>query len=200
MSDPFPATMRRTFTYCQTFSLSSGNGLLGTQQAFRLNSLYDPDYTGAGHQPYGFDQMSGLYSMYRVDRAKFEVIFTTPGSANDILAVATVSPGTDSSLTGAALYTAQERPGGIWGICSSAGERRCSLKGSFDLHVISGVPKAKYVAEENYASSMSTNPSAISLLSIAAGCVDGTNAVSVAVMVVITYDAVLFNRVTQATS
>jgi len=33
---------------------------------FRLNDCYDPDYTGTGHQPMGFDQMMAFYSTFRV--------------------------------------------------------------------------------------------------------------------------------------
>lgn len=40
---------------------------------FRANSLYDPDYTGAGHQPLGFDQWSAVYGYYYVRRARIKV-------------------------------------------------------------------------------------------------------------------------------
>lgn len=200
LADPFPSTMRRTFTYCQNYTLSSGTAVLGTQQVFRMNSLYDPDYTGAGHQPYGYDQVSGLYQNYRVDSCKFDIVFTTPGAANDMICVATVAPGTDASLTGATLFTVPEKPGGIWGILSSSGDRRCVLRGKFDNNVICGVPKAKYVAEDNFASPVSTNPSQNILLTTNVGCVDGTASVSCAVLIVITYTAVLYDRVTQSTS
>lgn len=198
--DPFPVSLRKQLTYCQITSLSSGNGLLGTQQAFRLNSVYDPDYTGAGHQPYGFDQMSPLYNNYRVDKVKFELVFTTPGGGSDMLCVATVAPNTSSGLTGGALYTVQERPDGIWGVCSSSGDRRCVLRGDFDLHTVCGVPKSKYISEDNFSAAVTTNPNQVALLSVNAGCVDGTNAESIQCMLVITYDVVFFNRVTQATS
>jgi hypothetical protein len=36
---------------------------------FRTTAVYDPDYTGTGHQPYGFDQHSRLYNHYIVDTA-----------------------------------------------------------------------------------------------------------------------------------
>lgn len=187
-------------TYSQTFSLTSGNGLLGTQQAFRMNSPYDPDYTGVGHQSYGYDQMSPLYNKYRVDKCKFEIIFTTPGAANDMLCVATVSPGTSSGLTGGALWVAQERPEGLWGICSSSGERRCTLRGDFDLHTVVGVPKSKYVGDDIYSSANNTNPSQLVLLSVNAGCVDGSNGVTCAVLIVMSLDVVFFDRTTQASS
>lgn len=37
-----------------------------TSYLFRGNSVYDPDYTGAGHQPLGYDQLSALYEAYQV--------------------------------------------------------------------------------------------------------------------------------------
>lgn len=38
-----------------------------------MNSLYDPDFTGTGGQPFYFDQLSAVYNRYRVLRAEFSV-------------------------------------------------------------------------------------------------------------------------------
>lgn len=39
----------------------------------RLNSLYDPDATGVGNQPYYRDQMANLYASYRVYGVKVTI-------------------------------------------------------------------------------------------------------------------------------
>jgi len=44
-----------------------------TAQVFRANSLYDPDYTGGGHQPNGFDQIIAAYQHFTVTDAKIRV-------------------------------------------------------------------------------------------------------------------------------
>ncbi len=43
------------------------------QYVYRLNSLFDPDQTGVGGQPEGFDQLKTLYGRYRVVAAKVTV-------------------------------------------------------------------------------------------------------------------------------
>ena len=40
------------------------NGI--AKQYMRMNSLFDPDQTGTGHQPYYFDQFAALYNRYTV--------------------------------------------------------------------------------------------------------------------------------------
>lgn len=60
---PFPARMPfRHMTYAEDFSLTSGiAGVVGTIRTYYLNSIYSPVSSG-GHQPYGFDQLSGIYN------------------------------------------------------------------------------------------------------------------------------------------
>lgn len=62
-------------TYCQTNSIVSSTGLLA-RNVYRLNSLFDPDQTGIGHQPFGFDQWANLYDVYTVLGAKITVTFS----------------------------------------------------------------------------------------------------------------------------
>jgi len=38
-----------------------------------MNSVFDPDYTGGGHQPQGFDEYSALYDSYRVNYVDVEI-------------------------------------------------------------------------------------------------------------------------------
>lgn len=51
------------------YTVSTGLGNHG----FRINSLFDPDFSGVGHQPRGFDQLAGLYYNYIVHGCKITV-------------------------------------------------------------------------------------------------------------------------------
>lgn len=48
---------------------------------FSCNGLYDPDITGIGHQPRGFDQLMKLYDHYVVKKATIEVWVKNGGNA-----------------------------------------------------------------------------------------------------------------------
>lgn len=59
--------------YATTFLLIPGGTTAATGHMFRLNSVYDPDYTATGHQPRGYDQWAALYAYYRVHVATYSV-------------------------------------------------------------------------------------------------------------------------------
>lgn len=51
--------------YHTLITLDAGVGLIAQHQ-FRMNSAFDPDYTGTGHQPMLYDQYAALYNRYCV--------------------------------------------------------------------------------------------------------------------------------------
>lgn len=53
-------------------SVNIPNAAAAGAQDFRMNSLFDPDLTGAGAQPNGFDQWSAFYNRYVVYKFKIE--------------------------------------------------------------------------------------------------------------------------------
>lgn len=70
----FPDRLRTKLHYCDVVNLSASAGSPGLWQ-FRMNSLFDPDFTGTGHQPQWFDQLSAVYNFYRVLGSKITVTF-----------------------------------------------------------------------------------------------------------------------------
>lgn len=63
--DPFPAVAHATMRYSTVISLNAGIAT-PANYLFRANSLFDPDYSGIGHQPYGFDTYATIYDYYEV--------------------------------------------------------------------------------------------------------------------------------------
>lgn len=61
--NPLPNVSRLAFRYIDggfSDTLTSG-GVYQSTHVFRGNGLYDPDYTGVGVQPYGYDQWVAVY-------------------------------------------------------------------------------------------------------------------------------------------
>lgn len=60
-----PTTRIAKLKYCQINALTSTSGIL-TEQLYSANNIYDPDVSGAGHQPMGHDQWAALFNHYVV--------------------------------------------------------------------------------------------------------------------------------------
>lgn len=67
--------------YVDEFSLDPGVGTAAFY-GFSCNSLFDPNASGVGHQPYGFDQWMTFYHRYCVIGAKITVDFFTNSSVS----------------------------------------------------------------------------------------------------------------------
>jgi len=68
----FPDRLVVKLRYDDIKQLTMTSGALGLLQ-FNMNSIFDPDITGTGHQPKGLDQYFGLYDKAVVTSAKIVV-------------------------------------------------------------------------------------------------------------------------------
>lgn len=97
-----PMTEKLKLRYVEIISIDpAGSGVVASY-AFRANSIYDPNYTGSGHQPSGFDQVAPYYERCHVIGAKCKVEYTpttTTASANPAYMVVTCDPNLRTSTT-----------------------------------------------------------------------------------------------------
>jgi len=68
---PMPQALITTMRYTEPFSINPPVGTSG-YYVFSANGLYDPNITGTGHQPMGFDQLMTFYNHYEVIGAKIK--------------------------------------------------------------------------------------------------------------------------------
>jgi len=73
--------------YCEQFIVSPGAAATASVQRMLINSLYDPNSTGTGHQPMGFDQWALHYNEYVVKGAKVTTTFTNVNPGNSPIRV-----------------------------------------------------------------------------------------------------------------
>lgn len=72
-----------TMRYQEQFSIDSTlGGVVPGTYVFCANGLYDPNTTGTGHQPRGFDQLMAMYRRYEVLESLLEV-WADPADLNN---------------------------------------------------------------------------------------------------------------------
>lgn len=112
-------TVRLTYADNYRHEVNYGNS---SRQIFRTNSIFDPDYTGTGHQPLFRDLWASQYDYYTVLSCEYEIHFyngstdnltwTSVGTASQrigsvqVHSLATTNP--DDFVTNAACYPIAE--------------------------------------------------------------------------------------------
>ena len=79
---------RATLKYISTFSLTPGIGGLVDTHVLSINGLYDPDITGVGTQPFGFDQLMVFYDHYVVLNSRISVVCTNTATGAGAMVMA----------------------------------------------------------------------------------------------------------------
>lgn len=104
-----PPKLKSTLKYVTTITLNpSAGGCAG--HTFRINSLQDPDYTGTGHQPMGYDQIMALYDRYTVKACRIKVTQVPASVSTTIPGMFGVILNEDTSLgAGKSLYSILEQ-------------------------------------------------------------------------------------------
>lgn len=95
MPPKFTTKMR----YSENIALDPGV-LSASTFVYRAGSLYDPNFTGAGHQPRGFDEIMPLYGNYTVIGSKMTVTWTSTSGElyNQLVGVALLNQSTATDV------------------------------------------------------------------------------------------------------
>lgn len=76
---PFPWRWNARLTYGVNIALGTvGSIPTASGYRFRLNSVYDPDASGTGEQPYQYDSMTAIYKKYLVRAVYIDLTFSDP--------------------------------------------------------------------------------------------------------------------------
>ncbi len=109
--NPLPFKLVTKLAYHANYTTGSGASAGSTTvRVFNASSCYDPDYSGVGHQPLGFDQLMPMYDHYVVLGSKIHVK-ACPGDStygNNIIGIsgnAVVTPRTAQEYQEAACCT-----------------------------------------------------------------------------------------------
>lgn len=161
---PISNRVHTCLKYKDSFTQSMTPGL-GANYQFRMNSLYDPDVTGTGHQPYKYDQFTpGIFTRYRVYSCAWKVTFFAAGSAY----LCTVCP-TNGNLAvavtnGATFNAVGELPFSESKGFGTGGTPNSVFVGKIDLNELGGYTPAEYLADDRFQAQYNADPTEVFLL------------------------------------
>ena len=149
----FPLVRNCKLVYSTYITLSSATF---TGSRYRLSSLFDPEFTGVGHQPRGFDELSAIYNRYRVMGTAVKIQPSiTAGPGNTAFICVQAYPWAQTNVS--SFNEAKEATNSTAVLVSSDKPR--TLKYYFPTYKSLGVPRRDFMSDESYASVVSTNPS-----------------------------------------
>lgn len=175
--------------YAEQVSMSASGGI-PAKQLFNLNSIYDPNRTGLGHQPYGHDTFQGLYNRYRVISVSWNI--TIQSVASEIITLCVLPCNEENSTLSLELMRESPRCRYIVQGCG-AGQTTRTLKGRISLPSLVGRTRAQYMADDRYQSQFANSPSELAVLHCFAGNTGGSITGPCVMSVVLTYTVECFD-------
>lgn len=138
------------------------DGLTGMYR-FNLNSIFDPNRTGTGHQPYAFDTLASLYNRYRVIACGWRI---TAPSITAIRQLGTIAA--NEALSFATFAELKENPRAKY-VTQMSGGNAIVVSGKSYLPSLVGRTKAQYMADDRYQADTTTSPAELAILNVLVG-------------------------------
>jgi len=121
----------------------TGNGST-IDYLWNMNSTFDPNLTGTGHQPYGRDTYAALYNRYRVFAFAYRIEVTSGSTGG--LRIVTVPNNSTSTFTNYTL--ASESPYAVTKVMQAGWP--ATLTGRVNLPRLNGVLPSVYKSDDRY--------------------------------------------------
>ncbi len=186
-----------TLRYAENVSTSVVT-VAGSNQVFRLNSIFDPNAAVGGTQPYGYDQVAALYNRYRVLKTRWKIVFaaSTAGYAATVVPINGALSSTVSDLT--TLTSSAMVPFAKY-FTYSVGAKPPVTSGSMNLNVLGGVARVEYLTDDRFEAQIGANPAEVISLNIGVYNPSG-GTITIAYFVELWYEVDLHDPISLAAS
>lgn len=162
---------RMKMIYSDFFVLNPGLGGVVDNYQFRLNSIFDPNFTQIGHQPSAHDQMEPLFEQYVVTDCSYKVKMNNVDGNSTVVCGVYVS---DSVNTTANATLIIEQGNVDWQLLGDIGSGHdiVEFSGSVDLPKLMGKARSNYIDGSQYNAAFGSNPADVGFLTIWGGASD----------------------------
>lgn len=172
--------------YSDTIELNPGL-TVPSGHAFRASSIFDPDYTGVGHQPMSHDQWALFYNHYTVIGSKIRFKFSSSTAGTEPIVCGVIlnddasAPSTVSSLI--------EQGRGGYTMLDTKSRSVITLKKGYSARRFHNVADVKDV--DRLSATFGTNPTENAFFVVWAACLSGGDPATMYGQVTIDYLCVL---------
>lgn len=156
--NPIPQRSIVKMKYAESVLLDVGSSYA---YQFNLNSVFDPNRTGIGHQPYGHDTFATMYNRYRVIACSYHVWFPASGAVSYQLSAV---PANEVQIFGS-IAEARENPRGKFKIQMPGGTAQ-KISGKVYLPSLTGRTKSQYMADDRYQATVGSSPLELAILNL----------------------------------
>lgn len=151
----FPNITTRRLRYADRGAATSVSGVVGSY-VFTLSGLYDPNITGTGHQPMGFDEIMPFYEHYHVLRASVHVTFEIEGNVKGFVALK-ITP--DTSVPSDPHTLIEEGRNVVDYIDATASYNASKvLRATIDVPGVMGLTRRNFLADTDTGGAINSNP------------------------------------------
>lgn len=162
---------------------------------YRINGCFDPDQSGTGTTPLGYNNYATLFTMYRVVSMRIKVVASGVLSSTPALGVVTLLPNpynviapSDPALWGGE-YMASSTPIALG---NTGGKNVITLDRTYLPWKLIRVPKDVYMADLDYASQVTTTPTKQCYVAVGINSVGTGVTATLSTIVTISYEVEFF--------
>lgn len=149
--------------YAEVVGASTGGSSYGAYR-FNLNSIFDPNQSGIGHQPYGHDTLQSLYNRYRVISCRYRISAISADNSNIQVAVIP----TNETISPVNISEVRENPRAKYAL-QAPGSPLKIISGNVSIPSLVGRTKTQYMADDRYQAQFGSSPAEQALLTMYAG-------------------------------
>lgn len=188
---PGPIVNRQLLNYVHKGALTEGAAGAGTYYQFRINDIYDPDFSGVGLSAMGYSSWNTFYTRYKVLKTRVRVeMVNNNGNAGVVGCFPHAGSG---SFTSNPTYWATQpfaRSKLIEGYANGGPNSKAIFDFRVDHAKVFGVTKSQYFNDQDYGSSFGSSPARATYLTCFMQGYGGTGGVAY-LRVILSFDVEL---------
>jgi hypothetical protein len=188
-----PDRFYTSLNYNQLNAITTAGVGVPSLQSFRMNSIFDPDLTGVGHQPLGHDEFTPFYTKYTVTGIRYAVTYSNQSTTDYADVAVCLRPNTNGYGTMSTVLESSYVQRAVLGPEGGANNIR-TIRGTCTVAKIRGVPTQKVINENEYSAQIGANPVLQPTLQIYVENQNTAAAITVNVRTDITYFVQLYDR------